>query len=714
MKNLKKKKRKVENLIQSQKGALEKFLTSSSKTEIKNSSEEIIEQKNLNELGDNEVMVKKTIENDNDERPCDNMIVDNEENNEEDEIDMETRDLNDNFSVSINMYDPRRWENIDNNLRDLLVEKDENSRHFSTSYYMRKLSNGEKHDRRWLIYSKYFDKVYCFCCKLFSTKSNVTQLGNEGTKDWKNLGTKLKSHETSNEHIMNMSTWFDLELRLSKDMTTDREVQQRISKEKKNWRNVLIRIIAIMKSLANNNLAFRGDNEKIYQENNGNFLCLIEMISEFGPIMQKHIQRIQNGEIHNHYLGHNIQNELIQMLALEVKNAILKKIKEAKYFSIMLDCTLDVSHKKQMSLIIRIFFRIFECGCTFGAGLFSELIEEIKKLKLDINNHQGVQKRLLEINPRSLYTPCGCHSLNLVIFDVATSCVRAILFFGVLQRIYSLFAFLPKRWKILKNNMSSLTSFGLPVFSLLLSIFYFHSMKFNTRWESRIESVKAIRFQAPNRRDALLELSETSDDPKIKSEAICLATYKLEDFEFLLGITIYKIFQSKDMHIDVAINQLKGLFFFVENYRKNGFAPAMISAKKIANEMEVEPKFREKRVIRRKKKFDENDGDDTIQSVEESFRIDYFIYTVDQYENIFGFLFNFKKLKSLDEDVLKKYCLNLEEFLKYDEISFVNGLDLFSKLKVLRENFQKENNSPIEQLHFIKKVDSFLNACIAY
>ncbi|KAL5560372.1 hypothetical protein UlMin_036583 [Ulmus minor] len=188
---------------------------------------------------------KKIIHNDNDKRPCDNVIVDkeDEENNEEDEIDMETRNLNDNFSVSIDMYSLGRWENIDNKLRDLLVEKgpiresdinfskDENSRDFSTSYYTRKLSNGEKHDRRWLIYSKDFDKVYCFCCKLFSTKSNMTQLGNEGTKDWKTLGTKLKSHETSNEHIMNMSIRFDLELKLSKDRTIDREVQQRINKE---------------------------------------------------------------------------------------------------------------------------------------------------------------------------------------------------------------------------------------------------------------------------------------------------------------------------------------------------------------------------------------------------------------------------------------------------------------------------------------------------
>ena len=66
--------------------------------------------------------------------------------------------------IPTNIYDPGQWKNIDENFRDLIVEKcpirynniefpkDENNRHFSISFYTQILSNGEKHDRRWLVY----------------------------------------------------------------------------------------------------------------------------------------------------------------------------------------------------------------------------------------------------------------------------------------------------------------------------------------------------------------------------------------------------------------------------------------------------------------------------------------------------------------------------------------------------------------------------------
>ena len=82
-----------------------------------------------------------------------------------------------------------------------------------------------------------------------------------------------------------MNTWSDLQIRLLKNKIIDKNVQKLINKEKYRWKNILQRIIAIIKTLGKNNLSFRGTKEKIYQENYGIFLSLIKMIAEFDPVM---------------------------------------------------------------------------------------------------------------------------------------------------------------------------------------------------------------------------------------------------------------------------------------------------------------------------------------------------------------------------------------------------------------------------------------------
>ena len=63
---------------------------------------------------------------------------------------------------------------------------------------------------------------------------------------------------------------------------------------------------------------------------------------------------------------------------------------------------------------------------------------------------------------------------------------------------------------------------------------------------------------------------------------------------------------------------------------------------------------------------------------------------------------------------LKKNCLNLEYFLTHETYSNIDGLDLFLELKVLKEVLQINENSPINVLNYIKRLESFPNVYIVF
>nr|XP_047144739.1 zinc finger MYM-type protein 5-like [Hydra vulgaris] len=129
-------------------------------------------------------------------------------------------------------------------------DRDEQKRKFSSIYYKRTLPNGEEVSRSWLIYSVSKNVVFCLCCKLFGkSKSSLPALEGSGLNDWKNIGALLSSHE--------------------KKKTIDHINQQKINEKEQYWQRILERLIPLVRVLATQNLAFRGTNEKLYNNANG-------------------------------------------------------------------------------------------------------------------------------------------------------------------------------------------------------------------------------------------------------------------------------------------------------------------------------------------------------------------------------------------------------------------------------------------------------------
>lgn len=180
-------------------------------------------------------------------------------------------------------------------------------RHFSNTHFQRVMPNGETFERRWLVYSKSADKVYCFCCCLFC-RSPHSNLGKEGFDDWRHLPTRLRNHETSSDHRWVMHNWIEESNRLKHFSGIDNNLQKQIEDEKSRWVAILERMMSLVLFLAGNNLSFRGSSgcENLYTPNNGNFLSLVQLLGIFDPIMMEHIRRIVNKETNVSYFSKRI------------------------------------------------------------------------------------------------------------------------------------------------------------------------------------------------------------------------------------------------------------------------------------------------------------------------------------------------------------------------------------------------------------------------
>ncbi|XP_022681007.1 zinc finger MYM-type protein 5-like [Setaria italica] len=232
-----KKKKRLALAAQAQKGALERFVVTENQTSTENQTQE---DNDGNRGGNTNNVEAHTLELGSPVIDPNNVEAHTPENQTQENANVGDATLDRSPNIESendlrvpfqpNIFDPRYWDGFDQKMIDTLIQKgpkrelsiqkgpnDRLFRRFSTSLYTRVLSNGEKSDREWLVYSKEFDRVFCFCYKLLRKGHLRSQLANEGFNDWSHVNIRLKEHETSADHITSMASWYNMRLRFNEN-----------------------------------------------------------------------------------------------------------------------------------------------------------------------------------------------------------------------------------------------------------------------------------------------------------------------------------------------------------------------------------------------------------------------------------------------------------------------------------------------------------------
>lgn len=488
----------------------------------------------------------------------------------------------------------------------------------------------------------------------------------------------------------------------------------------------------------------------------GNFMRSVHLLAEYDPILN---QLLNDEKKKVKYFSWKVQNEVIELLATNIRNHICDEIRNSQCFSIIMDSTQDIVKLDQVSVVIRYvvlnyedldisikesflgFFKIDK----HGAQDYEELITEILLMfKIDINKcrgqgydgasvmsgvYSGVQKRIKDKVPNASYVHCCAHNLNLVISDAAKCSPKVASFFDTIQAIYNFFSGSAPRWAILAFGDDQSKKIKTKVLKKLCP----------TRWESRHESLHALKSRFIDVLKALTNMSLTSTKKEERNTSLSLKK-KLESVEFVLLLCLWehilrplhivsKTLQNPHTNLHSACKNLKNATEVIQNLRNNYEITILSECKHLCVKWGISTNFYVKRQIFAIRHFDEVDGDRRLSVSDENFRVKIILPVIDivlfqlnlRFEGLrkvtenFDFLFP-TSLIVLSDNELAKASMDFYQLYQSDISS-----DFTRQLLCIRDQLIPQKIKSIKELtlYIIKNnlcttLFDVLSACIIY
>ncbi|XP_049806820.1 zinc finger MYM-type protein 1-like [Schistocerca nitens] len=468
--------------------------------------------------------------------------------------------------------------------------------------------------------------------------------------------------------------------------------------------------------------------------------------------MIEHLHRTKQGENKDHrYLGKETQNEIIHFVGSSITNNILLMMKSAKYYSIILDCTTDISKVEQMTVVVRFvqetrldgvydvrirehfmgFLPVPDSSSSILTQVVLKFLQDKKILLCNMRGQgydnganmkgkkSGLQKRISDMNKRAFYVPCSSHSWNLVVNDAAMSPKYAVSVFSAVKSLYDVFSSSVRRWDVLKKYLPNLSLKPLS----------------DTRLESRIDRLTPLRFQIGCVYDSLVQISEEFDG-MTAHEATSLAN-EIKNYTFLTSLLIWydvllhisvvsKTLQTIDINVSEAVEVLEKKKAYFETCRtEEKFVSFLTGSKELATELELEDITLPRISVswRRSKKpihFTYEGRDETIDEPTKRYKSEFYYYLLDMVTtsldekfdqlkshcDYFDFRYDIGELKNPPPDSLDTKCRNLAAILQDHESSDIDALELREELKEL-STLVKPGIGPRETLKFVGRHNFF-------
>ncbi|XP_065650374.1 zinc finger MYM-type protein 1-like [Hydra vulgaris] len=388
-----------------------------------------------------------------------------------------------------------------------------------------------------------------------------------------------------------------------------------------------------------------------------------------------------SGKGNTSYLSANICEESICLMGNKVLSEIISELKKAKYYSISVDSTPDLSHVDQLTFTVRYVKdlapveRFLQFVPIHGHGaehLETVVLNFLQENKISISDcrgqsydnasnmagqYSGLQKRIKNKSESALFIPCAGHSLN------------------------------------------------------LLS---------GTRWSTRADAVTCLHDSYDEIKKALeFLIKDISQSKETQNDAQNLIT-KMNTFEIVF-LTIFwndilchfnetsKILQKENLNLDVAVRILKSLLHFIKDLRSQ-FENYQEKAKILLPNTDYRDSSKRTKKRSRRMAFFDGEAEELEFQGSYKFKIETYLPVIDSltsnlekrtsaYEKIndnFGFLVNIQTIANVE---LKDHCSNLAQVYKKD----INENELFFECQQFKHYISKDEHSFTEFYSTLKR-----------